>query len=150
MRPLAGIYSPGKWQPAPKTCNLEAGMINVRHRFHGHNGLRQVYQRGQTARSAFVTLKYTERPANRPYRAAVVVSRKVHKSAVVRNRIRRRIYEIIRRADEPLTAHKDLVFTVFSEQAATIGHDKLAKIITDLLRKAAETPVSHAIVDKRK
>lgn len=87
---------------------------------------------------------------------AVVVSRKVHKSAVVRNRIRRRVYEIVRRADEHLLAEKDLIFTVFSEQIAVTEHAKLNRIIEGLLQKATNKPaydtktsVRHGIVNKR-
>jgi ribonuclease P protein component len=132
-------------------------MISVRHRFHGHNSLRLVYSRGQTARGQFISLKYLDRSPNRPYRAAVVVSRKVHKSAVVRNRIRRRIYEIIRQVDNDLTAGRDLVFTVFSDQLAAVPQDRLDTAVQELLRKAAakpanlaQTPVSHGIVNKRR
>jgi ribonuclease P protein component len=131
-------------------------MISVRHRFHGYGSLRGVYNRGQTVRGSFISLKFTDRDDQRVYRAAVVVSRKVHKSAVVRNRIRRRIYEIIRRSDTSLTVHKDLVFTVFSEQVATLEQPKLIMAIEQLLRKAGEkhptgpqTSVRHGIVDKQ-
>lgn len=130
-------------------------MINVTHRFHGHNSLRLVYSRGRTARSAFISLKYLERSNGRPYRAAVVVSRKVHKSAVVRNRIRRRIYEVIRLSDDRLTDHCDLVFTVFSERVAEMPAADLAATVKQLLQTAAgaQTPVApgaRAIVNKRR
>jgi ribonuclease P protein component len=71
------------------------------------------------------------------YRAAVVVSKKVNKSAVIRNRIRRRIYEIIRQADPELTDCKDLVLTVFSERVADMSNDKLNASVRDLLSKAS-------------
>jgi ribonuclease P protein component len=131
-------------------------MISVRHRFHGHNSVQGVYKRGQTVRGQYISLKFADRRPNQTYRAAVVVSRKVHKSAVVRNRIRRRIYEVIRQADESLLAHQDLVLTVFSEQVATLDHPRLAAMVIDLLQKAAEKapkhrsePSGHGIVDKR-
>ena len=131
-------------------------MISVRHRFHGHNSVQGVYKRGQTARGQYISLKYATRRPGQTYRVAVVVSKKVHKSAVVRNRIRRRIYEIIRQADGALLEQRDLVFTIFSEQVATIEHDQLKAMVTDLLQKAVEkapkhrsTPTGHGIVDKR-
>lgn len=131
-------------------------MINARHRFHGRNSLKKTYSNGVTVRGPYASLKFGERKDDRMYRVAVVVSRKVHKSAVTRNRIRRRIYEIVRQSDGQARAGKDLIFTVFSEQAATIEHDKLKNAIEGLLQKAAsrpldnQTPVGHAIVDKRK
>ena len=65
-----------------------------------------------------------------------MVSKKVHKSAVTRNRIRRRIYEIIRQADAALTDHKDLVLTVFSERVADMEASELRQAVESLLDKA--------------
>jgi ribonuclease P protein component len=67
---------------------------------------------------------------------AVVVSRKVSKSAAVRNRIRRRIYEQVRARQAHIPAGTDLVLTVYSEQLADADTDKLAAAIDDLLKKA--------------
>jgi ribonuclease P protein component len=66
---------------------------------------------------------------------AVVVSRKVSKSAVVRNRIRRRVYEIVRRADN-VPPSTDLIFTVFGEQVAELEATKLQATVAELLQKA--------------
>jgi ribonuclease P protein component len=110
-------------------------MIKRAHRFHGNNSLRAVYRRAQTVRGPLLSLKVVanQRPAG--YRAAVVVSRKVSKLAVVRNRIRRRIYEIIRAQASQLSA-SDLVITVFGPELATLPHDQLEAAIIDLLIKA--------------
>ena len=111
-------------------------MIDKSHRFHGHGSLRFVYQKGQTVRGQFGSLKYAPNCRRNTYRAAVVVSRKVHKSAVVRNRIRRRIYEIIRQEVSPNNEPFDLVFTVFNESAATAEHETLKNAVTTQLRDA--------------
>jgi ribonuclease P protein component len=108
-------------------------MIGRTHRFHGYHGLQPVYRRGSAVRSGALALKFLPRPAGRPYRVAVVVSRKVSKSAVVRNRIRRRIYEIVRQA--PPAGNYDLVFTVFHEQLAELPADKLQGQIKELLQR---------------
>lgn len=110
-------------------------MFSKSHRFHGYGSLKGVYQRGRTIRGSQISLKYGQRDARRPYRVAVVVSRKVSKSAVVRNRIRRRVYEQVRGQSEQIRPGTDLVFTVFSDQLATLETDKLGKIIKDLLGK---------------
>jgi ribonuclease P protein component len=112
-------------------------MISVRHRFHGYGGVRTVYQNGKTVRGPLMTLKYVDRGQRKGYRAAVVVSKKVHKSAVTRNRIRRRVYEIIRRAEPALTERRDFVLTIFSEQVATMESDQLRQAVESLLKKAA-------------
>lgn len=109
-------------------------MLGARHRFHGRGGPRGVYERGQSLRAGFITLKFVRREPRRPYRAAVVVSRKVSKSAVVRNRIRRRVYEITRQAG--IGPGLDLVFTVFDEKVATVPDAELRSTITGLIQKA--------------
>lgn len=112
-------------------------MIARTHRFHGYGSLRYVYQRGQNIRGPQVSLKFVRRDPVKPYRVAVVVSRKVSKSAVVRNRIRRRIYEVVRLAGEGIKPGTDLVFTAFSDQLAEIPAAKLQAQVSELLQKAA-------------
>lgn len=46
---------------------------------------------------------------------AVVVSRKVHKSAVARNRMRRRLYAVVQELEERITQPYDIVITVFND-----------------------------------
>jgi ribonuclease P protein component len=111
-------------------------MISRLYRFSGHHSLKSVYQRGQTVRGSFLQLKYLSRQDQSRYRAAVVVSRKVHKSAVVRNRIRRRIYEILRQQQAKLLG-LDVIVTVFSEQVAELEAAKLSNSLTELIDKVS-------------
>ena len=125
-------------------------MIPGAHRFHGHASLTQVYARGQVVRGSQVTLKYALNQRRRRYRAAVVVSRKVAKSAVVRNRIRRRVYEVIRLLAPEITQPFDLVFTVFAAQVADMEVSALERLVRGQLQKAGAmssvTPSTRAIV----
>lgn len=124
-------------------------MIDKSHRFQGHGSLRFVYQRGETLRGPFCSLKYIHNRRRSTYRVAVVVSKKVHKSAVVRNRIRRRIYEIVRCEERGIAGPFDLVITAYSDQLAVLPHDQLRKAILEKLEKAsvlkrtAPTGVTH-------
>lgn len=124
-------------------------MIARLHRFHGHNGLLAVYRRAQTARSPLVSLKFAPRPAGRNYRLAVVVSRKVSKSAVVRNRIRRRIYEQVRLSESKQTGPYDLIFTVYSETLASLEATVLADLLFGLLQKARVVTANPGSADAR-
>jgi ribonuclease P protein component len=114
-----------------------------------------VYQRGQTVRAPLVSLRYIRNTRQSDYRLAVVVSRKVSKSAVVRNRVRRRLYEIVRTNATRIAAPYDLVFTVYDEQAATMSHATLQKLALGQLEKAGVldnqiTPeTDHAIVEEK-
>lgn len=71
------------------------------------------------------SLKYAPNSRRRDYRMAVVVSRKVSKSAVVRNRIRRRIYEAVRKREADITGPYDIVFTAFGDQLAIMPASEL-------------------------
>lgn len=115
-------------------------MIGRLNRFHGYGSLKRTYQHGQTIRGSLLSLRYTERPSAKPYRVAVVVSKKVSKSAVVRNRIRRRVYEVVRLADD-VPPHTDLIFTVFSEQVAELPIDTLRSSIDQLLKRITTAAV---------
>jgi ribonuclease P protein component len=112
-------------------------MISRPFRFHGYNSLRRVYKTGSIQRTDLMSLRHA--PSKKTnYRLAVVVSKKVSKKAVVRNRIRRRIYEAIRRLHNETGQNwsQDIVITVFDEKAATIAATKLQEVIEKLLQKA--------------
>jgi len=70
------------------------------------------------------------------YRLAVVVSKKVDKSAVARNRIRRRVYESVRQQADHIKKPYDLVITIYTDQAATMPHEELEHGVTALLKQA--------------
>lgn len=110
-------------------------MINRLNRFHGHGSLRYVYQHGSTVRGPLCSLKYVRNEKRKNYRLAVVVSKKVHKSAVRRNRIRRRLYEAMRLQATDIPAY-DMVLTVFHEQVADMPSDELTKMVKAQLRQA--------------
>jgi ribonuclease P protein component len=90
-------------------------MIGRKNRFHGYGSLRHVYRSGRMARGPLFGVKALANPRRDTYRAAVVVSRKVSKSAVVRNRMRRRLYGILQELSGGFAAPHDIVITVFSD-----------------------------------
>jgi ribonuclease P protein component len=118
---------------------LQKDMFKKLHRFHGYGSVRAVYAKGKTVRGGQLGLKVSQRSNDKPYRVAVVVSKKVHKSAVVRNRIRRRVYEAVRTSSLELPNGIDLVFTVYSEQLSELPNERLAATVHDLTKKALET-----------
>jgi ribonuclease P protein component len=109
-------------------------MLSSKHRFHGYNSLRRVYRKSQSVRGNYISLRFSESPKS--YRVAVVVSRKVNKSAVKRNRIRRRVYESIRLADNTPSS-KDLIFTVYNDKILECSPEELKTAIKDLLDKTS-------------
>ena len=115
-------------------------MISRAHRFHGHGSLRYVYQNGQTIRGPLTAFKFILNSRRKTYRLAVVVSKKISKSAVVRNRIRRRLYEAVRLHEPELSQPYDLVITVFHEQLASLPSDELRLLVRAQLRQAGILP----------
>lgn len=111
-------------------------MIDKTHRFHGQGSLRFVLSRGQRVHGAIMSLRYAPNNKQPGYRAAVVVSRKVNKSAVVRNRVRRRLYEIIRTNSDRIVEPYDLVFIVYGQEVAELPNDDLAGMVVGQLARA--------------
>ena len=111
-------------------------MVGRKNRFHGHGSLRYVYNNGKTVRGPLCALKFAPNDRRTEYRLAIVVSKKVHKSAVVRNRIRRRLYEAFRHESAAFRGAYDLVVTVFNEQLATIPAEEVQKLVHAQLKQA--------------
>ena len=66
----------------------------------------------------------------------VVVSKKVEKTAVGRNRIRRRIYEALRLNMEEIPKKTDYVFVVYSKDFLKMSFKEIEKILGELVAEA--------------
>jgi ribonuclease P protein component len=111
-------------------------MLSARYRFHGHGSLRYVYKNGQAVRTRLLTVKYTRNKHRKHSRFAVVVSKKVHKSAVGRNRIRRRTYEVIRHELPKISSAHDIVVIITSSEVLTLPAPELQQIIQQSFEQA--------------
>lgn len=111
-------------------------MISTKHRFHGYGSLKRTYQSGQTVRGQAFSIKYLLNPKRKTYRLSVVVSRKVSKSAVTRNRIRRRLYEAVRMLEKDIIHPYDIVMNVYSDSVAEEPADSLRRQVKNQLKSA--------------
>lgn len=111
-------------------------MLSAAFRFHGHGSLRYVYKNGQAIRSHVITIKYTKNPHRKNSRFAIVVSKKVHKAAVGRNRMRRRIYEIVRQEVSQFKSPHDVAILVFSSEVIAMPSEELTALVRDLFTQA--------------
>lgn len=110
-------------------------MLNKKYRFHSRGGVRYVYQKGKTVRKAKASLVFV--PNERGFtRVAVVVSKKVEKTAVGRNRIRRRVYEVIRRNFEYLPKETDYIFVIYSKEVLEMPYSELEKTLGELVEES--------------
>jgi len=108
-------------------------MIPAAFRFHGHNSLRYVYSNGKAVRSRLATIKWIANPHRSKTRLAIVISKKVIKSAVSRNRIRRRFYEYMRLQLPQFHTNFDVVIIITSSEFLTMPAPDLANQLESLL-----------------
>ena len=113
-------------------------MISQKHRFHGRLQLKGLFTRGKTFkdRQGRFLIKYAK--SKQPnWRLAIVVSRKVNKKAVIRNRIRRRSYEFFRKSlkDDPVLV--DIVVVVKDDALATIDSLDIYQPAIDQIRQVS-------------
>ena len=111
-------------------------MIPSPFRFHGHNSLRYVYANGKAVRSQPVTIKWVKNSHRSKSRISAVVSKKVLKSAIGRNRIRRRIYEYMRLNLDRLDDVYDIVIIATSAELRDIPYADFSEQFEVLLQKA--------------
>ena len=110
-------------------------MLSKKYRFHSRGGVRYTYQNGKTIRGSKISLVFADNSRNKQ-RYAVVVSKKVLKSAVGRNRIRRRVYEAIRLELPKIQKPVDYIFIIYSKEILSIDFKEIQKNIRDLLKEA--------------
>lgn len=110
-------------------------MLNKKIRFHSRGGVNYTYKNGKTIRTPKISLVYNENSRGHQ-RFAVVISKKVIKSAVGRNRVRRRVYEAIRINLTYFKDKKDCIFVIYSKDIKDMDFESLVKIIRDLLTQS--------------
>lgn len=111
-------------------------MLKYQFRFHGHGSLNFLYRNGKSARLRRVAVRYVPNYRRPNGRIAVVVGKKVSKSAVVRNRIRRRVFEVVRTHLDHIKPQTDIAITVFSAEYAVIPAPELQDEMIQLLKSA--------------
>ena len=112
-------------------------MIGRRYRFLGRGSLRYLFRRGQTITDpdGGLRLRWVVNPRRSSPRLAVIVSKKVNKRAVVRNRIRRRLFEFWRPHLPNLGQPVDLALIVQRDDLAGWPAARLAELNWQLLSR---------------
>ena len=109
-------------------------MLSSKYRFHSRGGVKYTYQKGKTIRTPKLSLVFAANKKQKQ-RYAVVVSKKVLKTAVGRNRIRRRFYEAIRLELDP-DLKMDCIFVIYSKEFIKMDFIKIRQQIRELIDKA--------------
>ena len=110
-------------------------MLSKKYRFHSRGGVKYVYQKGKTIRKPQISLIHCENTRGFT-RVAVVVSKKVEKTAVGRNRIRRRVYEAIRINMDLVPKQHDYIFVVYQKNIMTMEFTTLEKLLGELVAES--------------
>ncbi len=110
-------------------------MLSKKYRFHSRGGVKYVYQKGKTVRRPKMSLVFVDNEKGYT-RVAVVVSKKVNKKAVERNRIRRRVYEVIRKNFELVPKKRDYIFIIFSDDVLRMPFNELEKVLGELVEES--------------
>lgn len=71
-------------------------MLNKKNRISNRGVIKNLFESGKFYKDRFLIFKYEKAVADCPSQFAVIVSKKVCKKAVKRNRLRRQIYEALR------------------------------------------------------
>lgn len=110
-------------------------MLSKKYRFHSRGGVQYTYKHGKTIRTPKMSLVHNVNDRGFQ-RFAVTVSKKVSKSAVGRNRIRRRLYEAIRLELPAFTAKRDNIFVVYSKDVSKMDFEELRALVHSLLEQS--------------
>ena len=111
-------------------------MLSATNRLRKAYEITRVYRRGSQGGSGILSAKVLGNGLS-VSRAVVVVSKKVSKRAVVRNRIRRRLTGILREQWQTVRPGYDIVVTVHQDVAETEASELKAAIETALKRSGA-------------
>ena len=110
-------------------------MLSKKYRFHSRGGVKYVYKYGKTVRTAKMSLVFVKNIKGFT-RIAVVVSKKVEKTAVGRNRLRRRIYEVLRLNLDSIPKKTDYIFVVYSKDVLKMSFRELEENIGRLVEES--------------
>lgn len=114
-------------------------MLSRKYRFHGLGSVRPAMRHGVVVRDPLFTIKALKNPKRVESRAAVIVSRKVAAKAVERNRIRRRLFEIMRLNWQLLVKPTDIVLIVHDAKVGDLTptelEDRLLKSLKMMIQK---------------
>ena len=109
-------------------------MLNHPARLRKERDIMRVYQKGRGAVNEQIGVKALTNPQGET-RVTVVVSKKVDKRAVVRNRNRRRVMGILRQSGETYLSGCDIVVTVRQDLSGS-SHAELTDLVAGLLKRS--------------
>lgn len=117
-------------------------MISKKFRFHGHGALKYVFKNGDQKRGSFFSIKFSRNTRQKNHRVAVIISKKVFKHAVDRNRARRRVYEIARKTIKTFAKpgeNFDIAISLYRPEVNELSSEELSNQLVPLLREILQS-----------
>jgi ribonuclease P protein component len=114
--------------------------VNRRHRLSRSRDFDAVYRQGRSISTRFLILYWFSRDEDSEGPRVGLAVPKAVGTAVVRNRMKRRLREIFRARSAELSQDNDYVLVVrpgLAEAAESRGHEWLTERVEEILRKAA-------------
>lgn len=102
-------------------------MLAAKYRFHGYGALKFLFGHGKTYRFKSLSIRTAKNTRREHSRVAVVISKKVIKSAPRRNQVRRRVFEVIRLDWEQVLPGHDILISIYDPHFLDISHDQLVQ-----------------------
>ncbi len=109
--------------------------VQKKYRLRDRADFTRVYRYGRSFANHQLVLYVFNRPQVDRFRVGVSASKKIG-NAVMRNRMRRMIKEIVRLQSDRVVDHVDLIFIV-RKGATTMNYEQLSKSVHHVLRKAS-------------
>lgn len=110
-------------------------MLKRQYRFSGLGSVRPALRHGRRIRGSKMAASVLQTKNAAP-RFSILVSKKVSKKAVVRNRIRRRVFEALRENNLGEMPPHDVVISVFDSHVAEMPWVDVQAEVQSLLKKA--------------
>lgn len=110
-------------------------MLSKSLRFKGLHSLDWTYRHSRTFRNDYFTIKFAYNKQISRFRLAVVVSRKINHSAVIRNKIRRRLFEAFGEFKDEITDHVDLICIINSASVIDLSYREIENQVKYFLVK---------------
>ncbi len=122
-------------------------MLRQNYRFHGHASLNYLFSHGAKVRTKYFSVRATLNPHRKTTRAAVIVSKKVLRHAVLRNQARRRLYELIRLHLDNWEQPVDLAISIYSADILLLKPQELEQQLLLAYHKLHKTTLYDKIID---
>lgn len=110
-----------------------ASMLLKNYRLKLKNDFNRVFKEGKFASREFLTIGCAENKLNNS-RFAVIVAKKVSKKAVVRNSVKRKIFEVVRINMDNIISGQDVIF-ICRPEIKDKKYSEIEAVVLGLLKK---------------